>query len=177
MAAASGTSRVRHWDDAIGRWTAIWGLPGFEKRLRITVSTRLRTSLGRCSPDRNEIRIAAFVADSPDRLLNEVLCHEAAHAVAHELHGPRIRPHGSEWRGLMECAGFEPRARIPLHPTDAPSAHANRRRIVWEHRCPVCQAMRAAGRPVRQWRCAACRANGLAGELVVTRTTVGESPP
>jgi predicted SprT family Zn-dependent metalloprotease len=101
----------------------------------------------------------------------EVLCHEAAHAAVVALHGRRVRPHGAEWRDLMLFAGFRPRVRLPSEDLVGLPRFAQRARVLWEHRCPVCQAHRFAGRPVRQWRCATCWAEGLPGQLRITRVS------
>jgi SprT protein len=132
----------------------------------------MRTSLGLCAPKRRELRIARFVVDGPRDLLLEVLCHEAAHAAVYEIHGRRVRPHGREWRGLMKAAGYEPRARLPAGALDGRFGSVVSR-VVWEHRCNVCQAQRQAGRPVREWRCVRCRASGREGSLTITRCELG----
>lgn len=157
------------------RWCACWGVAPLARELNVVVSSRLRTSLGLCAPTRRELRIASFVVDGPSDLLLEVLCHEAAHAAAHEIHGAGTRPHGREWRALMRVAGYPPRARLGASALDA--LHASRaRRVLWRHVCPVCHARRDAGRPVRQWRCAACRSAGLEGLLSITRRELGAGP-
>jgi len=158
------------WRESIATWLALWGVPQLEQHLTISVSTRLRTSLARCFLGPSEIRIASFLVAAPEPLVREVLCHEAAHAAAVALHGRWIRPHGVEWRGLMSVAGFAPRARLPEGSLALP-VRASRSRVLWEHRCPVCQASRLAGRPVRQWRCAACCEVGLPGRLLIQRAT------
>jgi len=158
------------WRQSISEWFDLWGVPQLESRLTIRVSSRLRTSLARCLLDRPEIRIAAFLMEAPRPLLSEVLCHEAAHAAVVELHGRRVPPHGDQWRVLMRRAGFEPRARLPAGSIPLPVQTA-RTRALWEHRCPVCQIRRIAGRPVRRWRCAECCAVGLAGQLLIQRVT------
>lgn len=150
---------------------SIWGVPGLEAILDIRVSQRMRTSLGRCRASSGEIRIASFLLEAPESLVREVVGHEVAHAAAVELHGSGVRPHGPEWKALMSAAGLEPRVRLPAVDLGRLPARARRARVVWEHRCPVCQMQRLAGRPVRQWRCAACREAGLNGALVITRTT------
>jgi len=58
----------------------------------VQTSKRLRTTLGRCRPQTGEIRIAAFLVDAPAHLLDEVVCHELAHAAAYALHGAGIPP-------------------------------------------------------------------------------------
>jgi hypothetical protein len=137
--------------DALRHWGATWSLAGFEKRVRISFSDRLRTTLGRCASTRGEIRVASFLVTGPAGLLREVLCHEAAHVAAVELYGP------------------EPRVRIPAAELGELLREVGSTRGMWEHRCPVCQMRRLAGRPVRQWRCAACTDAGLEGRLLISR--------
>jgi predicted SprT family Zn-dependent metalloprotease len=159
----------REWRGMLAPWCARWGVPRLEARLEIELSPRFRTTLARCSPARRVIRVAAFLVEAPRPLLEEVLCHEAAHAAVAELHGRRLRPHGREWRELMRAAGFEPRVRLPPGDLEALPERAIPGRVTWEHRCPVCQRRRSAGRPVRQWRCVACWQAGLDGRLLITR--------
>jgi predicted SprT family Zn-dependent metalloprotease len=154
--------RIREWAD-------MWGVPELHDRVEVQTSKRLRTTLGRCRPQTGEIRIAAFLLNAPEPLLDEVLCHELAHAAAFDLHGSRIRAHGPEWSRLMRIAGYAPRSRLEARELDALPTGALPSRIRWEHRCPVCQATRNAGRPVPQWRCSACRGAGLNGDLTITR--------
>ena len=68
-------------------------------------------SLGRCYADRQLIRIARFVLEESEDLFREVLCHEAAHVAANHLHGRSIRPHGRQWKALLQQAGYPPSAR------------------------------------------------------------------
>ncbi len=95
------------------RWLHLWSTPDLATRTTIEWSPRLTRSLGRCYPERRLIRLAAFLEESENALLEEVLCHELAHLAARELHGRHIRPHGSEWKALMRAAGFEPKTRLP----------------------------------------------------------------
>ena len=157
------------WRSRIAAWTSAWDLPGLESRVTFSASARMRVSLGRCSPHRREIRIASFVLDGPPALLEEVVCHELAHVAAAEHHGPGCRAHGPEWKALMRAVGREPRARIPAREIERDLPLAASGRVLWEHRCPVCQAHRLAGRSMKTWRCGECRGRGLEGELVITR--------
>ena len=153
---------------------AAWRLPALRK-IPIVTSARLRTSLGLFDPRRRQVRLAAFLCDASPALYREVVLHELAHAAVQLVHGRGPRPHGAEWRGFMRAVGLRPRVRLPRGEVKAllPSAPAGRRpRTRWRHQCPVCQASRTAGRPVRQWRCSACVKAGLGGELVVTRLVV-----
>jgi predicted SprT family Zn-dependent metalloprotease len=152
----------------VAPWAEAWSVAGLERRLDITFSPRFRTSLGRCAPHAGKIRLAAFLLTGPPEVLREALCHEAAHAAVYELHGAGVKPHGTEWRALMEAVGFEPRARLPANLVPEVLPRRGQPKRLWEHRCPVCHASRMARRRVPRWRCAACRAAGLEGELTIT---------
>ncbi len=69
------------------RWLHLWHTPDLATRTTIEWSPRLTRSLGRCYPERRLIRLAAFLEESENALLEEVLCHELAHLAACELHG------------------------------------------------------------------------------------------
>ena len=161
-------------DALLAHWAVLWNLPGLEDRLAVSFSRRFRRSLGRCAPASGEIRLAAFLQGGPPELLTEALCHEAAHAAVHELHGRGPKPLGVEWRELMRAAGFEPRARVPAALLEGLAPARQRTRTGWLHRCPVCHASRVARRAVRRWRCAACVEEGLEGRFVITRLAAGD---
>ena len=162
------------------RWATLWRVPDLAKSVGLRSSTRLRRSLGNYRASRQQITLAAWLLDESCRaLLEEVLCHEAAHAAVH-LSRPRagrwrwgrvrtVRPHGPEWRAFMEAAGHAPRVRIPesLMPNAVRVAMSASRR--WEHRCPVCQATRMARTRVIRWRCRTCVEAGRSGRLVIER--------
>jgi len=153
-------------------WAEIWGLPGLTESVTVEFSRRFRSSLGRCRPAQGRIRLAAHLEKGNADLLEQVLCHELAHVAVYRLHGRRVRPHGLEWKNLVSAAGFEPRARFPRAEGRFPPRPL-KPRARWEHRCPECEAMREAGRPIRNWRCAECRKAGLRGALIITRLPVG----
>jgi SprT protein len=44
----------------------------------------------------------------PTEFIKETVAHEVAHVVAFVRHGPGIRPHGPEWKGVMHRFGVEP---------------------------------------------------------------------
>jgi predicted metal-dependent hydrolase len=93
---------------ALRDWCHLWGVEEIAPEISVEISSRMTRSLGRCYPDRKLIRIAQFVREESDALVQEVLCHEAAHIAAHHLYGSSIRPHGPEWKALMQKAGFPP---------------------------------------------------------------------
>ena len=112
-------------------WCAVWGLPELARRVRIDVSARFTSSLGRAYYRTCCIRLHAQLLD-PERaaLLREVLAHEAAHLATDILHGSRIRPHGREWRETFRAIGFAPRVTVPVAETgiSMPDRKPRRRR-------------------------------------------------
>ena len=66
----------------------------------------------------------------------------------------------------MAVAGFEPVTRHLPSMARRPARDAPR--VLFEHRCPVCQFSRTARRKVSAWRCAECSTAGLDGQLVIT---------
>ena len=156
-------------DKLIGEWFKSWELGPPPDKLKIEFRKRLKRSLGRCRPERQEIRPATRLLDGPTALLQEALCHELAHVATHSRFGRTAKPHGPEWKSLMTRAGFEPRVHIQIDKRLPPSTR--KEPTVWEHRCPVCQKTRVAHRRVPQWRCASCREDGLEGELVIERAS------
>jgi predicted SprT family Zn-dependent metalloprotease len=125
-------------------------------------------TLARCAPEKARIRLSpAVLQRAPDDLAS-VLCHEAAHVAVAALHGRQCRPHGPEWAALVRAAGFEPQTSAAVSAAAA-SARPRRAALVYEHRCPVCQMVRLARRPVAGWRCTACLSLGLDARLEITR--------
>jgi len=162
-------SQAESLRDRLQRWGDLWEVPKLAEKIALRMSSRLRTSLGSYRAQRTELTLAAWLLDGPEALLAEVLCHEAAHAAVHALHGRRVRPHGAEWCGLMKRAGFPPRVRVPWSVVPASRRVAAAERGLWEHRCPVCQATRLARTRVTRWRCRSCREEGREGRLVIHR--------
>jgi predicted SprT family Zn-dependent metalloprotease len=159
----------------IERWGAAWGLPNLPGSISVKVNPRLRRSLGRCNPASGRISLSADLLHAPERL-EEVLCHEVAHVAVFQLFGSQARAHGPEWRQLLSSAGFQPEVRAKER-TSPPRAHPKPLGLPYEHRCPVCQGVRYARRPVTSWRCSDCLDSGLGGELVITRHQPPRSNP
>lgn len=151
----------------IRKWASLWGLPGLDT-VSFELSPRLKTSLARCLPAERSVRLNLALLDPSNRqLLPEVLCHELAHIAVYESNGRRHRPHGPEWQSLVRAAGFEPKTRIALkNPGTGERAQPSPK---FEHRCPVCQAVRYSTRRIRTWSCETCYRDGLPGELIITR--------
>ena len=134
--------------------------------LRIRFNPRLTRTLARCLPTSASIELSQRVKRAASRLFREVLVHEAAHYVVATRDGNAARPHGTQWRALVEMAGFEPEASRVVC-----GGGRLQRKVAasFLHVCPVCHYSRRAGRHVTTWRCPECRALGLDGELDVER--------
>ena len=60
--------------------------------------------------------------------------HEVAHYVVHMLHGDRrVRPHGPEWRDVMQVFGVDPRCRMEFDMEGIPQRR--QRRFAYQCRC------------------------------------------
>ena len=152
-----------------------WKVPREALAVRFVVNSRLRRAVARYLRDARVIELGPrFFEESPRH--EEILCHELAHVAVDFVHGTRAKAHGPEWRRFVEAAGYRPAAQVafdPRAPRVASGKDAKSPRSspgpVYVHRCPICQMVRRAKRPVPQWRCAACVAAGLPGILQITR--------
>jgi SprT protein len=153
----------------VAMWSRKWKLPGMEDTLQIEFSTRLRKSLGRALPEKRIVRLNPLLRLTRNRdLLPEVLCHEVAHVAARDLHGSGCRPHGPEWRALVQAAGYAPPLRVRILHAAESRRRKTGRNVIYEHRCPVCRAAIFAEQRATHWRCACCVAMGLDGKLEIT---------
>lgn len=59
---------------------------------------------GRCAIRYNLPMLMKYGED----FINTTIPHEVSHLIARSLHGPRIRPHGSEWKRVMALFGAQP---------------------------------------------------------------------
>ncbi len=159
--------------NAIDCWSALWGFPDLRASVEITFSARLRSTLARCRAAAGRITLRADLRNNRSGRLEVVLCHELAHVAVHRLHGTgvdrtaRSGNASSPWRG-------EPRVYTRERVRSRRVTPRTVRSAVYEHRCPVCQTMRLARRPVGQWRCAECLDAGLEGRLVVSKRSRAE---
>ncbi len=158
-----------------------WGLSSTVLKIGLRVNSRLTRSVARYHRDSGFIELGPQFFRRRGRH-KEVLCHELAHVAVNHLYGKQAQPHGSEWRRLVESAGFVPAARLPptracyseektrkREPKIGLARHSTTSRLEYEHRCPVCHMTRRARRSVSQWRCALCVTAGLPGALEITR--------
>jgi len=162
-------ARIRVLRESVVQWGRLWGVPRLGSEVSLRTSSRFQRSLGSYRASRAEITLAAWLVDGPTQLLDEVLCHEAAHAAVRLVHGDGVRPHGPEWRDFMALAEIPARVRIPASELPLSRQSALTKARMWEHRCPVCQATRFAKTRVTRWRCRPCREAGHSGELLIER--------
>lgn len=72
-----------------------------------------------------------LLRENTDDFLTQTVPHEVAHLIAFACHGPRIRPHGPEWRAVMKYLGAEPQR---CHRFDVTGV-ASRRLREFEYHC------------------------------------------
>ncbi len=150
-------------------WLRLWNVEGVGSEVRVRFSRRMFRSVGRCYPARRLVTLADAVREMAEARVLDVLCHELAHLAAYEHFGPRIRPHGPEWRQLVRTAGFEPSVRFSDAETINLLNARARRRPHYLHVCRVCAASRRAARRMPRWRCGACYEIGYDGVLDIIR--------
>ncbi len=156
---------LEHFPRLLRRWTKCWGVPELCDLIEYGWSPRLHRSLGVAYPERKLIRLNYLLKDSHySSLLNEVLCHEAAHVAVFHIHGKLAVSHGPEWKQLLLLAGYEPRT---SHKVNALSGPAELNLFRYEHICLVCHTKRFSKCPQLQWRCFDCQKAGLEGNLTI----------
>ena len=144
----------------------------------VVLTGRFTRRLGSADPVAQRIRLRSDAPEWPPNLLREVLVHELAHLVVHAKYG-HVKAHGVEWQELMRAAAM-PTASMRAGPCNPrPTRRVGRRsgsvakepqrRLLYTHRCPVCQMVRFAKRPVPAWRCRACTDAGLEGRLEISK--------
>jgi len=152
----------------------LWGVESLEKRLILKFSRRMIRSLGNYRPERAVIHLNKILANPRNaKILGEVLCHEAAHAAVFFLFGRGCKPHGPQWRLLVEAAQFMPRTRIPEGEVHGHLHSKRRKGYRYTHRCLDCGAILRSRRTDRRWRCKNCLSSGFDGYLeLLKRETV-----
>jgi ribosomal protein L37AE/L43A len=69
----------------------------------------------------------------------------------------------------MRKAGYEPRVRMDVRTLSSDFQRAVTPRVLYNHRCPICDTARTARRAMRAWRCRACWTAGRDGKLEIAR--------
>jgi predicted SprT family Zn-dependent metalloprotease len=157
---------LRHnYTQALSKWGKAWRTPGLAKRVRISFSTRMRKSLGRVHPESGIITLNAGLASAPRNVLLEILCHEVAHVATRLRYGTRAKPHGPEWRSLVEAAGYQPVTALKCKwlSHGRPQRHTPTARL--RYQCPVCQAEYFVRRRNSRLQCSACFRAGITALL------------
>jgi len=153
--------RLQRDVEAVAR---LWAMPSLATLVSLRVNRQLTCTVARYVREDRTIELGPrFLALRGRR--KEVLVHELAHAAVVLGAGNRTAPHGPEWQALVRTAGFPAHARMTCHTARNTRSSSAR----YEHRCPVCQMVRSAARPVRRWQCRQCVEAGLAGRLHITR--------
>jgi predicted SprT family Zn-dependent metalloprotease len=102
---------------------------------RVELSNRMTSSAGRCYPDTGDIKIATlYHRDHGIDATLLVLKHELAHWAARWRHGPRIAPHGKEFRKIAH--DLDQRITITCPPF---AAKERAQRRTWRMSCPRCR--------------------------------------
>lgn len=153
--------------DEVRRWFDIWQCEGLFDRVAVRFSARMFRSVGRCYPADRELVLASAVQALERADVLDILCHELAHLVAFERFGRLIRPHGHEWRALVQATGHTASVRCDNPMVIAALDHVRRRRRHFLHVCPHCRAERVAAKRVTRWRCGACYELGGDGRLQI----------
>jgi SprT protein len=145
----------------------VWSVPDLASSVTISISKRLKSSMGRCRPATGTVSLHQCLVDAPQSIFTAVLCHELAHIIAYRRLTPKAAPHGPDWQALVRAAGFDPAVAIS-YPTNRMKKQKPQSRYAVAHSCPVCQTRRFARRSISRWRCSECHAAGLSGELEIT---------
>jgi predicted SprT family Zn-dependent metalloprotease len=124
-----------------------WGVARELADVGIEWCNRLQTAAGRAWFEPPRIKLNPKLLARVPGAVEQVLVHEAAHLAVHLRHGGRVRPHGQEWRELMQAAGLPPHAthRYPIQ-------GLARTRYWYLHLCVRCGG-RAILRQARRLRC------------------------
>lgn len=114
---------------SLRHYLGLWQLEELEPEIELRISSRMTRTIGSAHQGKNRITFAIWLFNQPTEIIEEVVCHEAAHLAASTLYGPGIRPHGREWQALMRKAGVAPRVRIPVpHAPPVAPIRSKRRR-------------------------------------------------
>jgi hypothetical protein len=171
LIAAIGAASAGRLAKAARHWSALWGFPGLFDEILIRRNCRLTRTVARHDRVKQVVEVGEpFFRLSSRRA--EVLCHELAHACVDRMAAAaKAKTHGREWASLMRLAGYQPSAKIILReqPRKVAAPIVRRASRVYAHRCPICQVVRTAHRPMRSWGCSFCAASGEEGRLVMER--------
>ena len=153
------------------KWSDIWRLPALPQQVTIRFSNRLLYALGRCNSRTGAITLSGVLLQEENRsLLFETLCHEAAHAAAFRLNGRFIKPHGKEWKTLMQAAGYQPKVRVRMELVHGLPERWQSTQRRYEYLCPACGVSHFRRNKNPRLRCRKCYEAGKPGSLVIRKT-------
>ena len=90
----------------IAQLSRAWNVPRHALDVELAVNPRLTRAIARFRRDKHIIELGPGFFRLRSRRA-AVLCHELAHAAVDYVHGPKAKPHGPEWRHLVEMIGLE----------------------------------------------------------------------
>lgn len=123
------TAAVEQWTAAANAW-ADAAVPVPALRFDLRGRSAGLTVYPRRAPARALIRINAdLLRDHPQEMIAETVPHEVAHAATRWIYGAAAKPHGAEWRALMQAFGKAPSVCHAL------PAQAARRVAYYPYRC------------------------------------------
>ncbi|MEI7730351.1 MAG: SprT-like domain-containing protein [Verrucomicrobiota bacterium] len=150
------------------QWCHLWQVPDLPAQIHILFSPRLHCALGRCRPRQGRITLSDILLLEPNhKLLVETLCHEAAHLAAYQKFGARIKPHGPEWRHLMQVAGYAPNVTARREHVFGLEQRLAKIRRRYEYHCPQCNITHLRRSQNPRLRCRACFTAGRSGLLLI----------
>lgn len=150
------------------RFVNLWGVPQLLDDITFCSNPRLRRTVARYVLVKHQIELGPLFSGL-HQLQAQIICHELAHAAAVAQHGRTAKPHGREWRQLVQAAGFDPQTHLTIMPRGQPNTPRNPSTARYEHRCSVCQSVRFSKLSANRWLCCECKAIGLKGSLTVSR--------
>ncbi len=128
---------------------------------RPEVSFKLRGSkAGVAHLEQNLLRFnLQLYRENTEHFLTQTVAHEVAHLIAHQVFGPRIRPHGEEWQLIMRGVYALPPERCHHYAI----SRRQRRHYIYRCQCPGQEFPFSAQRHAlvlkgRRYLCRCCRA-------------------
>ena len=149
-------------------WASLWGVPELLEGMSVQRNCRLKTTVARWIEEKKCLELGPRFFGLKQHQ-SDVLCHELAHAAAVQLHGKDISPHGPEWCTLIKAAGYLPSSKLQIARYKTEMSGKRKSSTQYEHRCPVCHAVRYAKRRMISWKCIECVRSGLTGQLEIRR--------
>lgn len=79
--------------------------------IEIEIENRFKRKAGEYRHDERKIRISRHLLENYPKKVEETVKHELGHAVVMQKYGKNVKPHGREWKSVMQGLGVkEPEA-------------------------------------------------------------------